>query len=155
MRIKAFTLIELLVVIAIIAILAAILFPVFAQAKLQAKKITSVSNVKQVGLALYMYVNDADDVTPKLGDGVDWTNQVYPYVKNENLFLDPVRNDMDGGCLKNGAPYPGAGSDEPGCRYVGYGYNWGRFNDAEAACCWISSPTPIILRQETGFPESR
>ena len=58
---RAFTLIELLVVIAIIAILAAILFPVFAQAKLQAKKISSLSNVKEVGLAELMYQNDSDD----------------------------------------------------------------------------------------------
>lgn len=58
---KAFTLIELLVVIAIIAILAAILFPVFAQAKLAAKKTASLSNVKQVALAMYMYQGDNDD----------------------------------------------------------------------------------------------
>lgn len=58
---KAFTLIELLVVIAIIAILAAILFPVFAQAKLAAKKTVALSNAKQIGLASHMYAGDADD----------------------------------------------------------------------------------------------
>src|SRR5471030_1235714 len=57
----AFTLIELLVVIAIIAILAAILFPVFAQAKLAAKKTVSLSNIKQINLASLMYANDYDD----------------------------------------------------------------------------------------------
>jgi prepilin-type N-terminal cleavage/methylation domain-containing protein len=62
---KAFTLIELLVVIAIIAILAAILFPVFAQAKLAAKKAVSISNQKQVGLAIIMYTNDYDDLYPR------------------------------------------------------------------------------------------
>jgi len=62
MKKKAFTLIELLVVIAIIAILAAILFPVFAQAKLAAKKTVSLSNQKQLGLAMIMYANDYDDL---------------------------------------------------------------------------------------------
>jgi prepilin-type N-terminal cleavage/methylation domain-containing protein len=125
---KAFTLIELLVVIAIIAILAAILFPVFAQAKLAAKKTQVLSNAKQIGLSQLMYINDYDDMSPSLGTG-DWTDKVYPYVKNEDLFMNPLRNDFDGGCLSNVAAgtetLPGAGSDEPGCKYVGFGYNWG------------------------------
>jgi prepilin-type N-terminal cleavage/methylation domain-containing protein/prepilin-type processing-associated H-X9-DG protein len=62
---RAFTLIELLVVIAIIAILAAILFPVFAQAKASAKKVACLSNDNQIGLALMMYLNDNDDVYPQ------------------------------------------------------------------------------------------
>jgi prepilin-type N-terminal cleavage/methylation domain-containing protein len=61
---KAFTLIELLVVIAIIAILAAILFPVFAQAKLAAKKTSGISNIKQMGTAMNIYLADADDLFP-------------------------------------------------------------------------------------------
>ena len=61
----AFTLIELLVVIAIIAILAAILFPVFAQAKMAAKKTAALSNIKQIALATTMYANDYDDTLPQ------------------------------------------------------------------------------------------
>ncbi|MCW5940626.1 MAG: prepilin-type N-terminal cleavage/methylation domain-containing protein [Fimbriimonadaceae bacterium] len=65
---KAFTLIELLVVIAIIAILAAILFPVFAQAKVAAKKTAAISNQKQIGLSVLMYAADYDDVYPRNDD---------------------------------------------------------------------------------------
>lgn len=67
---KAFTLIELLVVIAIIAILAAILFPVFAQAKVAAKKTAALSNQKQIGLGIILYTTDYDDMYPRNDDCV-------------------------------------------------------------------------------------
>ena len=103
-RSKGFTLIELLVVIAIIAILAAILFPVFAQAKQAAKKVTTISGLKQIQLASIMYQADYDDMfAPELRIGFgpvqgggDPTNAmsfekiVYPYVKNAELFQSPV-----------------------------------------------------------------
>ncbi|HWD39761.1 MAG TPA: prepilin-type N-terminal cleavage/methylation domain-containing protein [Fimbriimonas sp.] len=72
---KAFTLIELLVVIAIIAILAAILFPVFAQAKLAAKKTQGLAQVKQIGTSMYIYVNDYDDVLPPYRNTDDLNGQ--------------------------------------------------------------------------------
>ncbi len=79
---KAFTLIELLVVIAIIAILAAILFPVFAQAKTAAKKATSISNLKQLGTAFNIYTADNDDVLPMgwsvRANGTHRYNTVHP-----------------------------------------------------------------------------
>jgi prepilin-type N-terminal cleavage/methylation domain-containing protein len=79
---KAFTLIELLVVIAIIAILAAILFPVFAQAKLAAKKATSISNQKQMGLSILMYANDYDDMYPRR-DGCTINDSFNPVYDNQ------------------------------------------------------------------------
>ncbi len=96
---KAFTLIELLVVIAIIAILAAILFPVFAQAKAAAKKTAAVSNLKQNSLAVVMYTDDNDDTYPQSAyfDTVSTPKLVYsaydvimPYTKNKDIFLDPA-----------------------------------------------------------------
>ena len=96
MKRKAFTLIELLVVIAIIAILAAILFPVFAQAKDSAKKTTALSNVKQQALACLMYASDNEDLLPlstKLADaavGWDmWQATTYPYTKNDGVYFSP------------------------------------------------------------------
>ncbi len=91
---RAFTLIELLVVIAIIAILAAILFPVFAQAKAAAKVTVALSDMKQVGTAMFMYSNDNDDVNSPpypLGDNSHtWRTSLDPYVKSANLTADPV-----------------------------------------------------------------
>jgi prepilin-type N-terminal cleavage/methylation domain-containing protein len=77
---RAFTLIELLVVIAIIAILAAILFPVFAQAKAAAKKTTSLSNVKQMGTSVAIYLSDSDDTFPRAFGYYPGVGHMFNYV---------------------------------------------------------------------------
>jgi prepilin-type N-terminal cleavage/methylation domain-containing protein/prepilin-type processing-associated H-X9-DG protein len=107
-----FTLIELLVVIAIIAILAAILFPVFAQARDKARSASSLSNAKQLALAHLMYAQDYDErFAPMAVDNDDfvtdfeasWINKVQPYVKNFRLFYSPnATNQTD--------PVPGVSS---------------------------------------------
>lgn len=99
-RSRGFTLIELLVVIAIIAILAAILFPVFSQAKASAKKSADLSNHKQIVTALILYANDNDDRTAAthhdlepgetIADFYPWFQPLYPYCKNRDIFRDPV-----------------------------------------------------------------
>ena len=93
---RGFTLIELLVVIAIIAILAAILFPVFARAREQARKTACLSNTKQMGLAHLMYAQDYDETfcPPSFGAcdtplALGWADLVHPYVKNIGVFNCP------------------------------------------------------------------
>lgn len=90
---SAFTLIELLVVVAIIAVLAAILFPVFAQAKAAAQATTCLSNLKQVGLGTTMYANDHDDTLPMDGHsgGMEgsWLVTLQPYVRTALLYRCP------------------------------------------------------------------
>jgi prepilin-type N-terminal cleavage/methylation domain-containing protein/prepilin-type processing-associated H-X9-DG protein len=127
LRSRAFTLIELLVVIAIIAILAALLFPVFAQAKAAAKKTSCLSNEKQIALGAVMYAGDYDDYFPHDRGGdpgntyygetyvngaldenapVNWVRGIYPYVKNYGVYGCPVAIDQDGsngwGCFDSG-----------------------------------------------------
>jgi prepilin-type N-terminal cleavage/methylation domain-containing protein/prepilin-type processing-associated H-X9-DG protein len=109
-RSAAFTLIELLVVIAIIAILAAILFPVFAQARAAARKTSCLSNTKQLALGFLMYAQDYDETFPQwrwdqnyvagtgqpgagagsINNGASiWWNAIYPYVKNSQIYRCP------------------------------------------------------------------
>jgi prepilin-type N-terminal cleavage/methylation domain-containing protein/prepilin-type processing-associated H-X9-DG protein len=94
---KAFTLIELLVVIAIISILAAILFPVFARARENARRASCMSNLKQIGLGVMMYVQDYDEAYPPNYNADNpsasklryWDGMIFPYVKNVAVFFCP------------------------------------------------------------------
>jgi prepilin-type N-terminal cleavage/methylation domain-containing protein len=130
-RRSAFTLIELLVVIAIIAILAAILFPVFAQAKEAAKKAVCNSNVRQLNNAWIMYAGDYDDhwvTTGKFtsnttdGNTNDFFYLSQPYVKNYDIFYCPDRTVYQS--LANFGAYYGKPGDATG-KLFGFGMNYG------------------------------
>ncbi len=96
---RAFTLIELLVVIAIIAILAAILFPVFAKARAKARQASCASNEKQIGLGILQYIQDYDECFPMCvvsttipapaGTPVGWVDSIQPYIKSLAVFQCP------------------------------------------------------------------
>lgn len=107
-RRRGFTLIELLVVIAIIAILAAILFPVFARARENARRTSCQSNLKQIGLGLIQYSQDYDEILAPFAIGAGsiytgsdgttnqkWMDVIYPYVKSEQIFNCPSMPDIN------------------------------------------------------------
>ncbi len=108
----AFTLIELLVVIAIIAILAAILFPVFAKAREKARQTTCLSNMKQLGLGFLQYQQDNDELYPigakattnngPFSTGSGWAGMIYPYVKSTGVYTCPDDTNTAGKGTFNG-----------------------------------------------------
>ncbi|RYF44766.1 MAG: DUF1559 domain-containing protein, partial [Cytophagaceae bacterium] len=139
---KAFTLIELLVVIAIIAILAAILFPVFGRARENARRSSCQSNMKQLGLGVLQYVQDYDERYPALtrrygvnyfnGGSVNWTYwqfQVQPYIKSGQLFSCPSNS----GSLKMGI--------QPGVYTQDMAYSGNPLGDGSGPYPWEGSTT--------------
>jgi len=135
---QGFTLIELLVVIAIIAILAAILFPVFARAREKARQTSCLANIKQIGLGCLMYATDYDSNYPQnwLGQcgnapttgGYDWQETTQPYTKNWQLYICPSADvpgpqSPEGLFLHTCKP---TNNRSVGCRHGGYALNCGR-----------------------------
>lgn len=149
MKRTAFTLIELLVVIAIIAILAAILFPVFAQAKDAAKKTQSISNLKQTGTSVAIYNADYDDVMPPSAYfvGLGTLNQVHsvydalqPYMKNKQILVSPA--DGQGQSWKDRLNALGLNPMPNGIERASYIPNLGLFG--ENLCGFKTAKTPVV-----------
>jgi prepilin-type processing-associated H-X9-DG protein/prepilin-type N-terminal cleavage/methylation domain-containing protein len=109
---KGFTLIELLVVIALIAVIAAMLFPVFARVRESGRKVACLSNLKQIGAAVQMYSQDYDDTLPNTGaaiEGQDLTHSLGPYIKHRS---------------RQGIWKCPSHSFNPDMMTSSYGYNW-------------------------------
>jgi prepilin-type N-terminal cleavage/methylation domain-containing protein/prepilin-type processing-associated H-X9-DG protein len=146
---NGFTLIELLVVIAIIAILAAILFPVFAQARERARATACLSNVKQVGLALQLYTQDYDETLPIHTDSQyfmrptsppNYARLIQPYVKNKAIYECPSTS-----------PRPGQEQEKAkGEDMISYMGNGVVLRPAGMALAAIPAPAEIIFLQENG-----
>ncbi|NLO04664.1 MAG: DUF1559 domain-containing protein [candidate division WS1 bacterium] len=148
MRRSGFTLIELLVVIAIIAILAAILFPVFARAREKARQTSCLNNVKQLSLGLLMYMGDYDGSFPSgsaaaWGDGTypnhpygAWADGIQPYIKNNQIYICP--SDSSANCISHANSeshtlYAACLMGSYPNQQLSYGYNYSLFshNDSQ------------------------
>jgi prepilin-type N-terminal cleavage/methylation domain-containing protein len=152
-RRSGFTLIELLVVIAIIAILAAILFPVFARAREKARQASCQSNEKQMALGIIMYASDYDGCFPMnwngpggCADGYDWMEVTQPYTKNWQIFMCPsYTTNIWGQTSPEGLPI-----STPNCgRFRSWGGALRGLRNQRGPCLWMQ---PGRARLGTGQP---
>ena len=147
---RGFTLIELLVVIAIIAILAAILFPVFARAREKARQTSCLSNIKQAALGILMYAQDYDEklvrhcYQPPSVSNYPWPHAIQPYVKNTQMFRCPSISTVRNASM--------------GC--MGYCYNLSRLASGTTVGCTeramgdIPAPSGLLMVTESNDGDS-
>lgn len=174
-RHKGFTLIELLVVIAIIAILAAILFPVFAQAREKARAISCLSNQKQIGLGLMMYLQDYDETFPagRIGQGApalascgmgppqdypyySWRMVIQPYLKSWKVWECPSQSldrteESTGCCGSEGTDRPMSADKIGFVVKMHYNYNGLKFCGKPKTLAALKEPASLIVIQEAGL----
>lgn len=150
-RSTGFTLIELLVVIAIIALLAAILFPVFARARENARKSSCANNLKQIGLGIAQYTQDYDETYPfrvNPASTVSWRTYIFPYVKSVQIFTCPSnKNKNNNPGSDNGltaTPTPAI----PGLK-VSYGCNINIIGNTSKSIADIQYPAQLIAVTES------
>jgi prepilin-type N-terminal cleavage/methylation domain-containing protein/prepilin-type processing-associated H-X9-DG protein len=152
MKRHGFTLIELLVVIAIIAILAAILFPVFAKAREKARQSSCLSNLKQLGLGALQYAQDYDEQLPTAlvngalswcATGNTWRQNIQPYLKNTQIYVCPSASGQGNACA--------AGSDIAYLGHYGASAGWAeRGTRAYYALASHEAPAETFLLGENG-----
>jgi prepilin-type N-terminal cleavage/methylation domain-containing protein/prepilin-type processing-associated H-X9-DG protein len=154
---KGFTLIELLVVIAIIAILAAILFPVFARARAKAQQTSCLANIKQLALACTMYAADHKDSFPytlyntwsggyPCNHVYNWIYYVLPYVMNGQIFVCPSVKDLGA----DNAPYGNFKADVKRSGYAGNNVVFGYKGNRGAMTSQITNSSQVIMIGDAG-----
>jgi prepilin-type N-terminal cleavage/methylation domain-containing protein/prepilin-type processing-associated H-X9-DG protein len=158
---SAFTLIELLVVVAIIAVLAAILFPVFARARENARRASCMSNMKQIGLGIMMYTQDYDERYPSQASAApspyaellsspvtystqNWITSIYPYVKSWQLFKCPSTTDF----ARTPPTAPGTSGTPSTNSNTGYMANGVVIKSGGRAMASIPNPAGIVMLGE-------